>query len=258
MSKLPISIFIITKNEEDRIANVIKKALTLTDDILVIDSGSSDDTIKIVEDLGAKTLFNEWQGYGQQKIFGENKCKNKWILNIDADEEITEELVTEIKEIFQNNKHQNYIGFKIKIVNKFFGETKPKKLAYYYNQLRLYNLNHAGFKNSSIHDSVIIKEGSSGEIGQLKNIIEHKSFKSVSHWIDKINFYSELQSLDSFKKNKYPTHLKIILTVIISFLKAYLVRRYFIYGFSGVYYSAIFSFSRFLKLIKIREKFNKL
>tara|TARA_Y100000389_G_scaffold47840_1_gene43029 strand:+ start:2076 stop:2852 length:777 start_codon:yes stop_codon:yes gene_type:complete len=258
MLKLPISIFIITKNEEDRIENIIKKAQEITDDILIIDSGSSDNTVQLSKELGAKTLFNEWQGYGQQKIFGESKCKNKWILNIDADEEITEDLSHEIKEIFINKKHQNYIGFKVRIVNKFFGETKPKKLAYYYNQLRLYNSDFAGFRNSSIHDSVVPKDNNSGKIGQLNNIIEHKSFKSISHWISKINYYSELQSIDNLKKNKCPSHLKIILGIIISFFKAYIIRRYFIYGFNGIYYSAIFSFSRFLKSVKIREKFNKL
>lgn len=77
MSILPISIFIITKNEEDRIANIIKKAQQITNDILVIDSGSSDKTVQLAENLGAKVLFNKWQGYGQQKIFGESKCKNK-------------------------------------------------------------------------------------------------------------------------------------------------------------------------------------
>jgi len=124
--------------------------------------------------------------------------------------------------------------------------------------LRLYNSDYAGFRNSAVHDSVILKDNINGKIGQLTNIIEHKSFKSVSHWIEKINFYSNLQSEDSFEKNKCPSHFKIFVTIIVSFFKAYFIRRYFIYGFSGIYYSAIYSFSRFLKMVKIREKFNKL
>jgi glycosyltransferase involved in cell wall biosynthesis len=258
MSKLPISIFIIAKNEADRIENIIKKAQKITDDIIIIDSGSSDNTIELSKNLAAKTIFNEWQGYGQQKKFGELQCQNKWILNIDADEEITEELADEITELFQSGANENFIAFKVKILNKFFCETKPKKLAYYYNQLRLYNSDYAGFRNSAVHDSVIIKENIDGKIGQLQNIIEHKSFKSVGHWIEKINFYSNLQSEDNFEKNKCPSHFKIFVTIIISFFKAYFIRRYFIYGFSGIYYSAIYSFARFLKMVKIREKFNKL
>ncbi|MDB2550681.1 glycosyltransferase family 2 protein, partial [Rickettsiales bacterium] len=238
MSKLPISIFIITKNEGDRIENIILKAKKITGDIIIIDSGSDDNTVQLAESLDVEVIFNKWQGYGQQKIFGESKCKNKWILNIDADEEITNELADEIKKIFHSNEYKDFAGFRIKIVNKFFCEKKPKKLAYYYNQLRLYNVDKAGFKNSSIHDSVIIKDNYKGKIGQLHNIIEHKSFKSVAHWVDKINFYSNLQAEDNFNKNKCPSHIKIFLTIIISFFKAYFIRRYFIYGFSGVYYSA--------------------
>ena len=136
--KLPISVFIITKNESDRIANVINLVKEIADEILVIDSGSEDETCKIASNAGATVIFNEWKGYGQQKIFGENKCKNDWILNIDADEEVSKELCEEIKEIFFTKKHENFYGFRVKIVNKFRFEKKPQKLAYYYNQFRLY------------------------------------------------------------------------------------------------------------------------
>ncbi len=99
-TSVPISVFIITKNEGDRIGQVIKAASQIASEILVIDSGSSDDTCKIALKLGASVLFNEWKGYGPQKIFAESRCKNKWILNIDADEELSPELCDEIKEIF--------------------------------------------------------------------------------------------------------------------------------------------------------------
>jgi glycosyltransferase involved in cell wall biosynthesis len=177
-----ISVFIITKNEEDRIANVIKCAKDIADEILVIDSKSDDKTAEISRSLGAKVFYNEWRGYGPQKVFGENLCKNKWILNIDADEEISKELSNEIIELFSQNKQDEFVGYKIKIVNKFFGEERPKKWAYYYNQLRLYNKEYCGFKDSTIHDSVIIKDVEARhivsnqtkilqpKIGQLKNI----------------------------------------------------------------------------------------
>jgi len=250
---LPISVFIITKNEEDRIANVINLVKDLADEVLVIDSGSSDNTVEIATGCGAKVMHNDWNGYGAQKIFGEENCKNDWILNIDADEEVSKELSEEIKEIFANNLQEKYYGFRVKIVNKFRFEKKPKKLAYYYNQLRLYNKNYAGFKNSTIHDSVELNEKDSSKIGQLKNIIYHQSFRSFSHWIDKINSYSQMQASDALAKNKNVSILKIFLTPTFAFFKAYIIRRYFIYGFDGFIYSYLFAFSRFAKLIKIRE-----
>lgn len=255
VDKLPISVFIITKNESDRIKSVIDGVKDFADEILVIDSGSSDNTVEIAAKNQAKVIFNEWQGYGQQKIFGQESCRNKWILNIDADEEVSLELAAEIREIFSKQINWQYAGFRVKIINKFRFEQKPKKFAYYYNQLRLYNTDYAGFKNSAIHDSVVLKDDVQLPVGQLKNTIYHQSFRSYSHWIEKINSYSSMQALDSFNRGKKPSIIKLIFTPSIAFFKAYFIRRYFIYGLDGIFYSYLFSFSRLVKVIKIRELF---
>lgn len=253
----PISVFIITKNEADRIGNVIKMAAKIADEIIVIDSGSVDETVKISSALGAKVIFNAWNGYGAQKIFGELQCRNKWILNLDADEELSAELCDEITRVFADKIADAVAGFKIKIVNKFPFEQRPKKLAYYYNQIRLYNIDFAGFKNSTVHDSVVLKSPHQQQILQLNNIVYHQSFRSYSHWLDKINSYSSMQAQDAFEKNKCPSVVKVFLTPTLAFLKAYFVRRYFIYGVNGIIYSYIFAFSRFVKMIKIREMYRK-
>lgn len=251
-----ISVFIITKNEADRIAEVINAVKEIADEILVVDSGSEDDTCKIALSCGAKVIYNEWKGYGQQKIFAENNCRNKWILNIDADEEVSKELSEEIKKVFSQKIDEKIAGFRIKIVNKFRFEKKPKKQAYFYNQFRLYNKDLAGFRNSAVHDSVLLKKEDGGlKIAQLENIIYHQSFRSYSHWIEKINSYSQMQAQDSFKKGKNVSSFKVIFTPILAFLKAYFIRRYFIYGFDGLVYSGLFAFSRFAKAIKTRELF---
>lgn len=255
--KLPLSVFIITKNEADRIPDVINAVKKIADEILVIDSGSTDATCDIAINAGAKVIFNEWKGYGQQKIFGETQCRNKWILNIDADEEVSEHLAQEISELFLKNKQDNFYGYRIKIVNKFPFEKEPRRFAYFYNQLRLYNKDYAGFKNSSVHDSVELKQNNPEKIGQLQNIIYHQSIRSFEHWIEKINSYSSMQARDAFLKAKKPSALKIIITPFFAFFKAYFVRRYFIYGADGLVYSFMFSFSRLAKMIKIRELFNE-
>ena len=102
-----------------------------------------------------------------------------------------------------------------------------------------------------------MKEKNSGEILQLKNIIYHQSFRSYSHWIDKLNSYSQMQAHDSFAKGKLPSQTKIFFIPLVAFLKAFLVRRYFIYGFNGFIYSSLFAFSRLTKAIKTRELFQE-
>ena len=123
--------------------------------------------------------------------------------------------------------------------------------------MRLYNKEIAGFKSSSVHDSVVLRRPHHDKISQLKNIIYHQSFRSYSHWIEKINSYSQMQAQDSFSKGKNPLILKVLFTPIFAFFKAYLVRRYFIYGFNGLIYSSLFAFSRFSKVIKTRELFRE-
>lgn len=253
--KILLSVFIITKNEADRIVSVVNAVKRIADEVLVIDSGSSDQTCELASAAGAKVIFNQWQGYGAQKIFGESQCRNKWILNIDADEEVSEELAQEIKQIFSQKIEKNFYGFRVKIVNKFRFEKHPHKLAYYYNQLRLYNKDYAGFKNSTVHDSVELHEQNPKKIGQLKGIIYHQSFRSFEHWIEKINSYSSMQAVDSFKKGKNVSLFKIATVPTFAFLKAYVIRRYFIYGFDGFIYSYLFAFSRLAKAIKTRELF---
>ena len=256
MNKIPLSVFIITKNEADRIATSIKSVINIAEEIIVIDSGSTDNTCKIAEELGAKVFFNQWNGFGEQKVFGEKKCLNPWILNIDADEELSFELSEEITKLINHSKDSDIIGYKIKIVNKFHFEEKPNKFAYYYNQLRLYKPHYAGFSNSPVHDSVLLKDKTAiNKIGQCQNIIFHQSFRSFQHWIEKINFYSELQALDAWKKGKNISTIKIIISPILAFFKALIIRRYICYGSQGIIYSLLFAFSRFAKMIKIREIF---
>lgn len=97
---LPISVFVIAKNEADRIPHTINSVVDWVDEVHVIDSGSEDNTRDVSRELGANVVFNEWPGYGPQKNFGESLCRNKWLINLDADEEITPELREQITLLF--------------------------------------------------------------------------------------------------------------------------------------------------------------
>src|SRR3712207_904031 len=97
---LPLSVFIIAFNEADRIGAAIAAVRELTDDLLVVDSRSTDRTREIARDLGCRVIERDWPGYGPQKRFAEAECRHPWVLNIDADEVAPPALVSEIRELF--------------------------------------------------------------------------------------------------------------------------------------------------------------
>ena len=134
-----ISAFIITKNEAERITKAIMSIKDIVDEIIVVDSGSTDDTVKIAEELGAKVVYNEWPGYVKQKTFAESLCTHPWILNLDADEELSEGLRNEISYVFAHDVQDQYKGYSLNFVIMHRFDTKPRFLAPANRFIRLYN-----------------------------------------------------------------------------------------------------------------------
>ena len=252
--RLPISVFIIAKNEADRIPKAILSVRDWVDEVIVIDSGSTDDTVRVAQELGARTCFHEWQGYGPQKVFGETLCRNKWLFNLDADEEATPKTVAEIKQLFADGEPRDK-AFAMKTNTVFRFEDKPRRFAVSMTHGRLYHRDYAGFKSSTVHDSVVRRDG--GPLKLLKHGLNHYIFRSHHHAIEKVNFYSSMQAEDLFRKGRNPGALRIVFTPIWAFFKAYVLRGYIFYGLDGVIRSYIYAFSRLIRVAKAREKFQE-
>jgi glycosyltransferase involved in cell wall biosynthesis len=249
---LPISVFVIAKNEADRIGRTILSVRDFADEIIVVDSGSTDNTVELSKSLGAKTYFNEWPGYGKQKIFGESLCRNNWVFNLDADEELTPEARAEIRALFANGEPA-VSGIAMRFVNVLPFEKKPNFFATYNFYIRLYRKDIAGFQDSPVHDAVTMPAGQ--KTITLRNIALHRSHRNYAHTIDKINFYSSMQAEDNFAKGRNFGLLRLLFTFPVDFLKAYFMRRYIWYGLEGVTQSTIYAFARFLRVAKTRERF---
>ncbi|MGR9115833.1 MAG: glycosyltransferase family 2 protein [Gammaproteobacteria bacterium] len=254
MKKYPISVFIIAKNEAERIAITINSVRDWVDEIIVIDSGSQDDTVAIAEGLGAKVRFNEWPGYGQQKIFGESLCKNDWLLNLDADEEITPELKQSICLRFEQGE-PDCSAYKFYWKTLFHLEDKaPPPFAAGSSCIRLYNKTAAGFRDSTVHDSVVVR---SGKTEVLKGFMHHRSFENLDKWTAKVNFYTSQQAQDLFKKGRNPSPVRMLFEPFFAFFKNYFFRRYFVYGIDGFVGSFIYAYAKLMRLAKARELFYK-
>ena len=251
MTRLPISVFIIAKNEADRIPLAIKSVCEWADEVHVIDSGSEDDTLKVSAVLGVQTHFRAWTGYGEQKVYGESLCRNDWLLNIDADEEISPELRDEIIALF-NKGGPACIAYTLPILPLYNFQERAHAWTAHHHPVRLYRKAHAGFSNSPVHDTVQVREGC---IGHLHAMVNHRSFRSLTHHVDKVNFYSSAQAADRQRKGRNPTLAELLLTPPLAFLKSYLMRREFVNGIDGIVVSYMYAFQRFIRLAKTRERF---
>lgn len=247
--KLPLSVFIITLNEADRIGRAIESVRDFADEIIVVDSGSTDDTVKIAELLGARVVYNSWNGYGLQKRFGEDHCRNRWLLNIDADEEITPLLAQEIHALFANGEPP-LSGYIIQMRDLLPGETELAPMAHTNYVVRLYNREKARFSDSPVHDSVIVREG---ETGKLRHPALHRSFRSIAHMVEKMNSYTSMQAQELQKRGFPQARWRIYSEFPLMFFKAYVLRGYLLRGRRGFIYAAHYAFGRFIRLAKFLE-----
>jgi glycosyltransferase involved in cell wall biosynthesis len=250
MNKLPLSVFIIARNEADRIPTAIRSVRDWVDEVHVIDSGSDDDTLNVSEALGAKVHVHDWTGYGPQKVYGESLCRNDWLLNIDADEEISPALRADIQAVFTTRPQ--HVAYTLPILPLYNFQTHAHPWTAHHHPVRLYRKSCAGFKDSSVHDTVVVREGS---IGHLRGMVNHRSFRSLTHHLDKVNFYSSAQAEDRFGKGRNPSLLELLLTPPLAFLKSFILRREFVNGVDGVVVSYMYAFQRFIRLAKTRERF---
>lgn len=253
-----ISAFIITKNEASRIMTAINSIKEIVDETIVIDSGSSDNTVQIAESLGARVVLNQWCGYVKQKAFGESLCKHQWILNIDADEELSHELKDEIEFIFASDIQDRYYAYRVNFVILHRNDIKPRFLAPSNKFIRLYNSTLCSFANTvqgTTHDAVLFNPAvdSTNMIYDLNGIALHRSGTSIEQLVSKANFYSTEQAKDMQLIGRNPSKIRIISEMWLWFLKAYFLRRYFVFGFDGFVDSVLLAFARFLRLAKARE-----
>ena len=255
-TKLPISVFIICKNEADRIHYPIESVKDWVDEIIVVDSGSEDGTMERAKELGADTvLFNEWPGYGPQKCYAETLCRNNWLLNLDADEQVSPALRQAIEQLFEAGEPQNAL-YAIRNVMVFPHETTPRTFSPSGFFVRLYRKDSAGFKDSTVHDSVIAKVADLPTL-RIQEAIHHYGFRDLSHMIAKMNFYTSMQAEDRFNRGKNVSALRILIEPIFTFFKSYFGRGYWRFGLDGFIHSFFYAFNRTIRLAKTRERFKQ-
>ncbi|GJD34472.1 glycosyltransferase family 2 protein [Methylobacterium aerolatum] len=250
-SVLPLSIFIIARNEADRIAATIRAVRDLTDDLIVVDSGSTDGTQALAQSLGARVIHNAWPGYGPQKRFAEDQCRHVWLLNLDADEVVPQALADEIRALFARGEPARP-AWRIGIAEVFPGEATPHPLAYTLTPVRLYRKDRGRYSPSPVHDRVDLDPGVAP--GKLKAKIAHFSVRSLGDQLDKLNRYSDQQADDLEARGIVIPTWRVFVELPGNFLKAYFGRRHFARGTYGFLTAMNYAMSRHLRIAKHYER----
>ncbi|HCZ12690.1 MAG TPA: glycosyltransferase family 2 protein [Nitrospiraceae bacterium] len=248
---IPVSVAIITKNEELNIEDALK-SVSGFDDIVVVDSFSTDRTVEICRQYNCRVYPHEWQGYAKQKQAAVDYAENKWVFILDADERITPELEKEITE--KITLTSSFSGFFVPRKNFFLGKWIRHSGWWPDYSVRLFKKDAARLQDRAVHEKVLVD----GAAGYLKCPMEHYTYRTISDYLKKMENYSTLAAEEILLKNPLMSPISLIaktaLSPIFTFLKMFFIKQGFRDGIHGFMLAVLYSFYAFLKYAKAWEK----
>jgi glycosyltransferase involved in cell wall biosynthesis len=240
-----ISGVVITFNEEDRIRDCLK-SLDFVNEIIVVDSNSSDQTGEIAGEYTDKIFKVDWKGYAAAKNFGIDNARNDWILSLDADERIS----CELKQSIIKQNLDLFAGYWISRKTYYLDRWIRGGGWYPDRQLRLFNRLNGRFQVTPVHERVLIE----GKTGTLNGDILHYSYRNISDHIRRIDTYSSLISEKWFRENRHATPFMMMLRPSWEFFRCYFIQRGFRDGRAGLVQAGMHAFYTFLKFAKTLER----
>lgn len=249
-----LSVIIITKNEQANIRRCLQ-SVRFADEIIVLDSGSTDDTVEIAKEYTDKVYSTNWEGYGVQKQRALLQATSDWVLNLDADESVSKELQQELLDAMASDAADAY---RVPIRMVFYNQVlkysaSPKR------HIRLFKRANAYYSNDIIHEKVIVSPQS--VIGKIKNPIMHHSYTDLSHVLYKLNKYSSYSAKIRIESRKKAGFIRTIISAGWMFGRCFILQRGFLdgrLGFMFALFNAQGAFYRGMKQIYRDKNMNKL
>lgn len=231
---LPLSIVILTKNEEQNIVRCLQSVKELSDDILVIDSGSIDATIQLAKSNNAKVINTQWLGYSATKNFGNQLAKNKWILSLDADEELNESMRTHIRKIFSSTISES-TAFSLQRKMVYAGKVLHHGSVSNEFRTRLFNKENARWNQTLVHEDIEFL--CEVELRTLEGFVWHHSFSSKEDHLARLEKYAQLSATQMHHQGKRATFVKRFLSPSFGFVKNFIFKLGFLDGSAGLQFA---------------------
>lgn len=239
-----LSVTIITKNEAANIRACLE-SVAWADEVIVVDSGSSDATVQICHELGAKVYVHDWPGFGKQKNRALSYATHEWVLSIDADERVTHELQTQLlKAMITDNKD----GFYVPRLSQFCGRFIKHSGWYPDYVLRLFRKTKGKFSDDMVHERVILE----GAVGTLTSPILHYSYLNEADVQRKTEQYARAGAMQMFKNGKAAWLADAPLRAAWAFVRTYCLRLGFLDGIAGINIALMNARTTYLKYQQLR------
>jgi glycosyltransferase involved in cell wall biosynthesis len=245
LSKIPLTVAIITLDASAQLGACLD-SVTFADDVLVVDSGSRDDTLALAGRKGARVLTAPWRGFGPQKQLAVDNAKHDWVLCVDADERVSPELGTSIAAAVAAPAAYAY---RMARRNRFLGRWLNHGEGYPDWSLRLFDRRHANWSEDTVHERVVY----GGPVATLDGDLLHESAESLDRYLDKQNRYTSLQASELHAQGRRAGIMRLVVSPALRFFKFYVLRLGFLDGIPGLLHISIGCMNSYLKYAKLIE-----
>jgi glycosyltransferase involved in cell wall biosynthesis len=244
---MKLSVLMVVFNEEDVIRDALESITGWVEEIIIVDSHSSDRTVEICREYTDKIFIRDWPGFIEQKNFALRQCRGEWVLNLDADERVSARLRQSIQETLQNP--QEFEGYYLNRRSNFLGAWIHHSGWYPDRVLRLFQRDRGRWSGYEPHAAVQLQ----GQAGQLEGDLEHYPYRNLRHHLEKLNRYSTERATALHAQGKKCRLSDLVLRPALSFFKKIILKQAFRDGSRGVFIALLTALSVYAKYAKLWE-----
>jgi glycosyltransferase involved in cell wall biosynthesis len=248
---MKISAVIITYNEEKRLEEALKSIKDIASEIIVVDSFSTDDTVKLAKKYDSKIYSREWTDYADQKNYANKKASHSWILSLDADERLSPELKKEIQKL--KFKETDAAAFSMPRQVYYLGKWIFHSGWYPDRKIRLFKKDKAFWQGEYVHEKLVVD----GKVKKLNNPIYHFTYKDISDHLKRIDKFSSLGAKKLYAEGKKCRWYHLVFLPPQRFIQAFFFKAGILDGFAGFVIAVLHSYAIFTRYAKLKEIWKK-